>query len=150
MRTDALIVWRAAFLLSTALLLAACASPPILQVTPGQENGPVRFAVVGDYGGGGPVEREVADLVRSFEPDFVNGLGGHPERYEFGDPRPGSAVRYRDDRGAMRVTATPGELVFEFVRRGGRVVDRYALARPATGVGGPPPERGADAQGEWR
>jgi len=32
---------------------------------------PVRFAVIGDYGGNGPPEREVAELVKSWEPDFV-------------------------------------------------------------------------------
>jgi tartrate-resistant acid phosphatase type 5 len=32
---------------------------------------PLRFAVIGDYGGNGPPEREVADLVKSWQPEFV-------------------------------------------------------------------------------
>jgi hypothetical protein len=32
---------------------------------------PVRFAVIGDYGWAGPEEEAVADLVKSWEPDFI-------------------------------------------------------------------------------
>ena len=31
----------------------------------------IRFAVIGDYGTGDQNEEKVADLVRSFEPDFI-------------------------------------------------------------------------------
>jgi tartrate-resistant acid phosphatase type 5 len=33
--------------------------------------GSIRFAVIGDYGSGSPWERDVADLVKSWNPDFV-------------------------------------------------------------------------------
>jgi len=32
---------------------------------------PLRFAVIGDYGGNGPPEREVAELVKSWQPGFI-------------------------------------------------------------------------------
>jgi len=32
---------------------------------------PIRFAVIGDYGGNGGPERDVADLVKSWQPDFI-------------------------------------------------------------------------------
>jgi tartrate-resistant acid phosphatase type 5 len=37
--------------------------------------GTIRFAVIGDYGGGGPEERDVAQLVDSWKPDFVATVG---------------------------------------------------------------------------
>jgi len=37
--------------------------------------GTIRFAVIGDYGQGGPSERDVAQLVDSWEPDFVATVG---------------------------------------------------------------------------
>lgn len=56
----------------------------------------------------------------------INGLGGN-ERYGFGTYLPESIVRYRDDFGALRVTATPREMIFEFITRAGEVVDEYTL-----------------------
>jgi tartrate-resistant acid phosphatase type 5 len=35
----------------------------------------IRFAVIGDYGGGGSTEKDVADLVKSWQPDFVITVG---------------------------------------------------------------------------
>ena len=37
--------------------------------------GTIRFAVIGDYGEGGPEERDVAQLVDSWKPDFVATVG---------------------------------------------------------------------------
>jgi tartrate-resistant acid phosphatase type 5 len=36
---------------------------------------PVRFAVIGDYGLAGPAEKDVADLVKSWNPDFIITVG---------------------------------------------------------------------------
>ncbi len=44
---------------------------PVPTGTPTPEPLSVRFAVIGDYGGGGRPERDVADLVNSWKPDFV-------------------------------------------------------------------------------
>ncbi|MGI9597441.1 MAG: metallophosphoesterase family protein [Acidimicrobiales bacterium] len=44
---------------------------------------------------------------------FVNGLGGR-SIYGIAAPIPGSRVRYNADYGAMRITAGPSELTFEF------------------------------------
>jgi len=42
-----------------------------------------RFAAIGDYGLAGPAERDVADLVKSWNPDFIITLGDN--NYDFGD-----------------------------------------------------------------
>ena len=49
---------------STAIL-----PTPTLEDTPVPQN--VRFAVIGDYGSGSEAESEVADLVKSWAPDFI-------------------------------------------------------------------------------
>ncbi|RZJ93032.1 MAG: hypothetical protein EOO60_06305, partial [Hymenobacter sp.] len=59
------------FLLTSCLLLAAAASY-------GQ-----RFAAIGDYGLAGPAERDVADLVKSWNPEFIITLGDN--NYDSGD-----------------------------------------------------------------
>ncbi len=64
---------------------------------------------------------------------FVNGLGGHPARYPFRDPIPGSRVRYRDQHGAMRVEADPCRITFEFITVDGRRIDWVARVHPACG-----------------
>lgn len=69
-------------------------------------------------------------LVDGF-PYFVNGLGGR-SLYTFGVPVEGSVVRYNEDYGAMRVQATAAFLEFQFVSRGGVVIDTYTLNGPAT------------------
>jgi hypothetical protein len=62
-------------------------------------------------------------LVDGF-PYFVVGLGGVSIR-EFGTPIAGSQVRYADNYGAMRVTASPTALTYEFIAIDGTVVDTY-------------------------
>jgi predicted phosphodiesterase len=42
-----------------------------------------RFAAIGDYGYAGPAERDVADLVKSWDPDFIITLGDN--NYDLGD-----------------------------------------------------------------
>ena len=60
-------------------------------------------------------------------PYFVNGLGGSPQIYWFETPLAGSQVRYRDDNGAMLVTATTETITFEFITRTGELIDTYTL-----------------------
>ena len=60
---------------------------------------------------------------------FVNGLGG-AARYPMSTPVKGSAVRYRANWGAQRVTATESELQFDFYNVRGKLVDRYRLTKP--------------------
>jgi tartrate-resistant acid phosphatase type 5 len=62
-------------------------------------------------------------------PYFVNGLGGGP-RYSFQDILPSSQVRFNDDYGAMLVTGTDSELLFEFYTRRGELIDSYTLSKP--------------------
>jgi len=50
-------------------------------VTP-PPKGTIRFAVIGDYGSGNHVEKDVARLVESWKPDFVATLGDN--NYETG------------------------------------------------------------------
>lgn len=57
---------------------------------------------------------------------FVNGLGG-ANRYQFGKPVRGSAVRYRSSWGAQQVTATATTLTFKFYNIAGKRIDRYVL-----------------------
>lgn len=60
---------------------------------------------------------------------FVNGLGGNPKRYGVNDPIAGSAFRYNDDHGAMRVYADAQGIVFEFVDRHGATIDTVTRKR---------------------
>jgi hypothetical protein len=39
------------------------------------QGGPTRFAAIGDYGYAGPIEQSVADLVKSWRPEFIVTLG---------------------------------------------------------------------------
>jgi hypothetical protein len=59
-------------------------------------------------------------------PYFVNGLGGGPI-YEFGEPIPGSEVRFRDDYGAMLVEATSQQITFQFITRQNQVIDTITI-----------------------
>jgi len=59
-------------------------------------------------------------------PYFVDGLGGSTI-YDFGDPLPGSRVRYNTDYGAMRVWATDTKITFEFIDRSGALIDSFSL-----------------------
>lgn len=60
---------------------------------------------------------------------FVNGLGGRQKIYSFGDPIPGSVVRYNQDYGAMRVDAGESCINFSFYNRSGEQIDSYTLTR---------------------
>jgi hypothetical protein len=60
-------------------------------------------------------------------PYFINGLGGGP-RYPLGEIQPESEVRFRDEHGAMLVTATSDRLTFEFFTRHGERIDSYTLS----------------------
>ncbi|WP_322800216.1 metallophosphoesterase family protein [Thermoflexus sp.] len=62
---------------------------------------------------------------------FVNGLGGHPARYPFRAPIPGSRVRYRENYGAMRVEADACRIVFRFIAIDGRWIDTVTRRHPA-------------------
>ncbi len=57
---------------------------------------------------------------------FVNGLGGK-SLYNFDSPVAGSQVRYRDNFGAMLVTASNTCLSFQFITRQHTVIDSYTL-----------------------
>lgn len=61
---------------------------------------------------------------------FVNGLGGHPARYPFRVPVPGSQVRYRGNYGAMRVTAASCWIVFQFITIEGHEIDQVIRLHP--------------------
>jgi hypothetical protein len=57
---------------------------------------------------------------------FVNGLGGS-SRYSFGNPIPGSQVRYRDDYGAMLVFADVDSINFKFINVEDSLIDSYTI-----------------------
>jgi glucose/arabinose dehydrogenase len=67
-------------------------------------------------------------------PYFVNGLGGNPNRYQFGTPLVTSQVRYRDDWGAMRVDATQSQIRFRFITRTGALIDNYTVSKPRPAI----------------
>lgn len=60
---------------------------------------------------------------------FVNGLGGRQRIDPFDDPIPGSAARYNQDYGAMRVDASEKCITFSFYNRSGEEIDSYTLTR---------------------
>jgi tartrate-resistant acid phosphatase type 5 len=62
-------------------------------------------------------------------PYFTNGSGGG-SLYNFGTPLPESQFRYNANYGAMRVTASGTELLFEFFSRVGDLKDSYKLTKP--------------------
>src|SRR6266511_3399595 len=59
-------VWALSLLLSTGLVALPHAYG---------QNGPVRFAVIGDFGSAGTAARDVANLVKSWKPDFIITVG---------------------------------------------------------------------------
>ena len=63
-------------------------------------------------------------------PYFVNGLGGGPIYTDFGNILPESQFRYSANYGAMLVTASPAELLFEFYARTGKLIDQYQIQKP--------------------
>lgn len=59
---------------------------------------------------------------------FVNGLGGGGIYY-FPNVVEGSLVRYNGDYGALRIEATETYIRFEFITRGGEMVDSYEMSK---------------------
>jgi len=59
---------------------------------------------------------------------ITNGLGGSPRIYWFFSPLEGSQVRFRDDNGAMLVTASEDEITFQFITRAGLLIDSYTIS----------------------
>jgi len=57
-------------------------------------------------------------------PYFVNGAGG-ASLYAFSTPVTGSQSRYNAKHGAMRVTAIPMMLKYEFINVDGVLIDTY-------------------------
>jgi hypothetical protein len=70
-------------------------------------------------------------IVRSDTTYFVVGLGG-ASRFPFDPPIPGSEVRFNDDEGALRLTATDTSLVAEFITTSNVLIDRYTLTKQVT------------------
>jgi tartrate-resistant acid phosphatase type 5 len=64
---------------------------------------------------------------------FVNGLGG-ANKYEFTTPIAGSIVRYNSDWGAMKVSETQDELLFQFFTRTGILIDSYSIKDTKVGI----------------
>ncbi|MBE3066763.1 MAG: metallophosphoesterase [Chloroflexi bacterium] len=62
-------------------------------------------------------------------PYFTNGAGGGG-LYDFGDPLPESKFRYNANYGAMLVTASETEILFEFYNRAGDLIDSYRVTKP--------------------
>ena len=62
-------------------------------------------------------------------PYFTNGAGGGG-LYNFGDPLLESKFRYNANYGAMLVTASETEVLFEFYNRVGELVDSYRVTKP--------------------
>lgn len=54
----------------------------------------------------------------------VNGLGGQ-SFYLFNEPLPESIIRYRDDNGALKITADANTLHGAFITRKGEVIDEF-------------------------
>ena len=60
------------------------------------------------------------------EPDGVGGGG----IYDFVNILPESQFRYNTDYGAMLVTASRTDVLFEFHSRSGKLIDQYKLQKP--------------------
>ncbi len=93
-------------------------------------------------------EHNYERLARSEITYVVNGLGGGA-RYGFGEPVPGSLVRYDANWGAMRVTATAKAMHVEFRSVGGNdrqgvVQDRFDLVKTPPVCPAPPARDGRE------
>lgn len=62
-------------------------------------------------------------------PYFTNGSGGGG-LYNFGEPLPESQFRYNANYGAMLVTASETDILFEFYNRTGELKDSYRVTKP--------------------
>lgn len=60
-------------------------------------------------------------------PYFVNGAGGAELLPFTTDSVPGTEVRYNQDWGAMRVTANPAKITFEFITRAKVLIDSFEM-----------------------
>ena len=69
-------------------------------------------------------------------PFITNGLGGDSTG-SFVTAIPGSVVRFGDDYGALRVTASSTVLTFEFITRRGVVIDTYTVGQQASAPASP-------------
>lgn len=63
------------------------------------QSGPLRFAVIGDFGAAGPAEQDVATMVRSWDPEFIVTTGDN--NYENG--------------GASTIDANVGQYYHDFI-----------------------------------
>ncbi len=83
-RQPAPLTWLRRLWLGLAMVGLAMASPSPAQPLPASpasnrttmtarvsQPGEIRFAIIGDYGDGGPGEAEVASLIRGWQPDFI-------------------------------------------------------------------------------
>ncbi len=62
-------------------------------------------------------------------PYFTNGSGGGG-LYNFSTPLPESQFRYNANYGAMLVTASAAEVLFQFYNRTGAEIDKYTISKP--------------------
>jgi glucose/arabinose dehydrogenase len=81
-------------------------------------------------------------IVREGLPYFTIGSSGNPSLYWFTSQVEGSQVRYRDDHGALLVTASEQEITVVFQNRSSEIIDAYQLqaaARPVSAQSFPNP-----------
>lgn len=71
-------------------------------------------------------------------PFITNGLGGDSTG-SFNTAIAGSVVRFGDDYGAMRITASASVLTFEFITRRGVVIDTFTMGQQPTPTPTPTP-----------
>ena len=69
-------------------------------------------------------------IIRDGFPYITIGTSGNPDLYEFHTPCEGSAVRYRDDYGAIRVEVTTDTLILEYITRKNIIIDHFILNQP--------------------
>jgi tartrate-resistant acid phosphatase type 5 len=72
-------------------------------------------------------------LIEDSLPYFVVGNCGK-DLYSFGTPISGSVARYNADFGAERVVASEDSIRFEFINRGGTLIDSYTIIAPTTNI----------------
>ncbi|MFN2491854.1 MAG: fibronectin type III domain-containing protein [Pyrinomonadaceae bacterium] len=79
-------------------------------------------------------------------PFITNGLGGESTG-SFDGAIAGSVMRFGDDYGAMRITASSNVITFEFITRRGVVIDTYIVGQQPSGVPASPATLTANASG---
>lgn len=70
-------------------------------------------------------------IMKDGMPFITNGLGGDSTG-SFNTPLAGSVVRFGEDYGAMRITASSTTITFEFITRRGVVVDSLSMGQQPT------------------